>query len=135
MSGDVLRWVIGLALVAHGIGHVLFMPLLNGVLRLDADGRSWLASGVIGDGATGVLASVIAGVAGVAFVAAGLGVLLQAGWWRQLAIVAAVISIVVIAAMWNGIPTSSAMFALAFDVVVLVALLVAHWPASESLGS
>ena len=135
MSADVLRWVIGIAVVAHGVGHVLFMPLLNGMLRLDTNGRSWLAGGVLGDGGTALVASVLAGFAGVAFVAAGVGVIVQAGWWRQLAIVASVVSIVLVAAMWNGIPTTSAAFALAFDVVVLLALLVARWPAPESIGS
>jgi hypothetical protein len=135
MSADVLRWVVGIAVVAHGVGHVLFMPLLNGVLRLDTTGQSWLTGGVLGDAGTAVLASVLAGLAGVAFVAAGVGVIVQATWWRQLAIVASVVSIVLVAAMWNGIPTSSGAFALAFDVVVLLALLVAHWPAPESIGS
>lgn len=135
MSADVLRWVIGIAVVAHGVGHVLFMPLLNGVLRVDTSGQSWIAGGVLGDGGTAALASVLAGLAGVAFVAAGVGVIVQAGWWRQLAILASVVSIVLVAAMWNGIPTTSAAFALAFDVVVLLALLVAHWPTPESVGS
>ena len=135
MSADVLRWVIGIAVVAHGVGHVLFMPLLNGVLRLETNGETWVAGGVLGDGGTIIVASVFAGLAGAAFVAAGVGVIVQAGWWRQLAILASVVSIVLVAAMWNGIPTTSAAFALAFDVVVLLTLLVAHWPAPDSIGS
>jgi hypothetical protein len=135
MSADVLRIVIGIAVVAHGVGHVLFMPPLNGVLRLDSNGHSWLLGGILSDGGTAILASVLASLAGVAFVATGVGIVLQTGWWRQLAILASVVSIVLVAAMWNGVPTSSAAFALAFDVVVLLALLVAHWPAPESIGS
>ena len=85
MTGDWLRWVLGVVVVAHGVGHVLFMPLLNGALRLETDGRSWLVSPVLGDGATNVLASVLAGVAGVAFVAAGVGIVAQAraSWARS----------------------------------------------------
>jgi hypothetical protein len=37
-------------------------------------------------------------------------------------------------AMWDGIPTSSAVFALAADVVILVALVWAHWPSAEVVG-
>ena len=135
MSGDWLRWVLGIVVLAHGIGHVLFMPLLSGALRLETDGRSWLVGPVLGDGATSVLASVLAGVAGVAFVAAGVGIVVQAPWWRTLAISASILSIVVIVALWNGVPTSSAAFALAFDVVVLVALVVVHWPSAETIGA
>ena len=135
MSGDVLRWVLGIVVIAHGLGHVLFMPLLNGVMRLETDGRSWLVSPVLGDGATGVLASVLAGIVAVAFVAAGVGIIVQAPWWRTLAVGASVLSIVVVVAMWNGIPSSSAAFALVFDVVVLAALLVVHWPSPETLGA
>ena len=135
MSGDWLRWVLGIVVIAHGVGHVLFMPLLNGALRLETDGRSWLVGPVLGDGATSVLASVLAGVAGVAFVAAGVGIVVQAPWWRTLAISASILSIVVIVALWNGVPTSSAAFALAFDVVVLVALVVVHWPSAETIGA
>ena len=135
MSGDWLRGVLGIVVMAHGVGHVLFMPLLNGALRLETDGRSWLVGPVLGDGATSVLASVLAGVAGVAFVAAGVGIVVQAPWWRTLAIAASILSIVVIVALWNGVPTSSAAFALAFDVVVLVALVVVHWPSAETIGA
>ena len=135
MSGDVLRWVLGILLIAHGIGHVLFMPLLNGVMRLGTDGRSWVMSPVLGDGVTGVLASVMAGIAAVAFVAAGVGIVVQAPWWRTLAIGASLLSILVVVAMWNGVPMGSSAFALAFDVVVLAALLVVHWPSVETLGA
>lgn len=135
MSGDVLRSVIGLAVLAHGIGHVLFMPFLNGTLRLQADGHSWILSGVLGDGATKGLATLVAAVAGALFIAAGVGVLGQTAWWRQLAVIAAAASLAVIVVMWDGVPTSSAFFALVFDVVVLAALLFAHWPSTETIGA
>jgi hypothetical protein len=35
----------------------------------------------------------------------------------------------------DGLATSSAAFALAFDVVLLVSLLVVHWPAAEAVGA
>jgi hypothetical protein len=135
MSGDWLRWVLGIVVIAHGVGHVLFMPLLRGALRLETDGRSWLVGPVLGDGPTTVLASMLAGLAAAAFVAAGVGLIGLAAWWRVLAVGAAVLSMVVIVALWNGVPTSSAAFALAFDVVILVALVVVHWPSAETIGA
>ena len=135
MSADVIRWIIGLAVIAHGIGHVLFMPMLNGAMRLQTDGHSWLLTNVLGDNPTKTLASVVAAVIGIAFVAVGIGILGQTTWWRNLAIAASAISLALIVVMWNGIPTSSAAMAAAFDVVVLVALLVAHWPSTETIGA
>jgi len=134
MSGDVLRWVLGIVVIAHGVGHTLFMPLLRDALRLQTDGRSWLVTPIVGDGGTSMLASLVAGIAAVAFVAAGIGIIVQAPWWRMLAVGASIVSIGVVAAMWNGVPMSSAVFAVAFDAVVLVALVVMHWPSPETLG-
>jgi hypothetical protein len=135
MSADVLRWVIGLAVIAHGIGHVLFMPALAPVMRLEASGRSWLVTGLLGDPATQAIATVVAAAAGLAFIVAGAGILAQASWWRPLAIGAAVVSLVLVALMWGGIPHGSAAWAVAFDVAVLVGLAVLHWPSREALGA
>lgn len=135
MSADVIRWIVAIVVIAHGIGHVLFMPLLNGAMRLQADGHSWLLTGVVGDGPTKGLATIVAGLIGVAFVVAGVGILGQTTWWRTLAIAASVASLVLIVAMWDGLPTSSAAFAVAFDVAVLIALLVVHWPSTETIGA
>ena len=44
-------------------------------------------------------------------------------------------SLVLVAVMWNGIPASSGFFAALFDIVVLGALLLAHWPSTEMVGS
>ena len=128
MSPDVVRWIIALVLFAHGVGHVLFLPALAPVLRLDASGTSWLLDPIVGIGATRLVATLVAVVALLAFVLAAGGVLLQSPWWRSVAVGGAVASACLILAMWGGLQTSGAFSALAFDVVVLVALLVARWP-------
>jgi hypothetical protein len=135
MSAEIWRWVIVLALFAHGVGHVLFMPLLSGVMRLETDGHSWLLSGVLGDASTRLLVSLLAAVALAVFVAAAGGLLMHAAWWRVAAIGASVLSLALILAAWDGLPTSSAFFAVAFDVVVLAGLLLLRWPSSEMLGA
>jgi hypothetical protein len=135
MSNDVIRWGLGLMVLVHGIGHMLFMPLLAETLRLGTDGRSWLLTGVLGESPTRLLATLVAGVIAIAFIAAGLGIIVSAGWWRPVVIAAAVASMTLVVAMWDGIPTSSALFAFLFDGLVLVALLVADWPSSETMGA
>jgi hypothetical protein len=126
---------VAIVVLAHGLGHVLFMPMLFGAMRLQASGDSWLLTPALGGGPTRLLASLAAAVALAAFVGAAAGILLQAAWWRPVALVGAAVSIAVVALMWNGLQSSSAMAAVAFDVVVLVALLVVRWPTPELIGS
>ena len=135
MSPELVRWIVAIVVFAHGVGHVLFAPMLSGPMKLDASGHSWLLSGLLGDGPTHAAASIGAAVVTAAFVVAAGGVLLQAGWWRGLAIGAAIGSIVLLAAMWDGVPSGPASAALAFDAVVLVVLLVMHWPSTELIGA
>lgn len=134
MSPDVLRWIIGLTVLAHGIGHVLFMPLLSEAMRLQSSGHSWLLSAIAGDGPTRVIASTVGAAVVAAFVITAGGILLQTGWWRMVAVGAAVASAVLIVVMWDGLVTAPATAALAFDVALLVALVVLHWPTADVIG-
>ena len=111
------------------------MPVLAASMRLDASGHSWLLTGVVGQGATQAVASVVAGALMLAFAVAAGGVALQASWWRGLVLAAAAVSIVLVVTMWDGLPTGPASAGLAFDAVILVALLVVHWPAGDIVGS
>jgi len=108
---------------------------MAGIMKLGTSGHSWLLTGVAGDALTKGLASLIGGAVLVAFVAASGGLILQAAWWRPLAVAASVASIVLIVAMWDGLPTSPAIAALAFDAVVLVALVIARWPSEDVIGA
>ena len=131
MSTDLWRWVIAIAVFAHGIGHSLFMPLPFD--KYPTSGHSWLLSGLIGDGPAKAVAYVLAGVVIAIFVAATFGFMNHATWWRTAAVVAAVISLVEITVFFDGLPLSNALLAVAFDVAVLAAIW-ANWPA-EVLGS
>lgn len=135
MSPDLVRWIVALFVFAHGVGHVLFAPLLAGAMRLDSTGHSWLLTSVLGDGPTRAVASIVAAAVTVAFIVVAGGIVLQTTWWRGLAVGAAIASVVLVAAMWDGLPGSPAAAAVAFDIVILGALLVAHWPSSEMIGA
>ena len=52
-----------------------------------------------------------------------LGYFTQQGWWPQLALASAGISLAMIVLWWGGINTSSAFFALVVDIVVIVVAL------------
>lgn len=134
MSPDIVRWVVALAVLGHGIGHVLFMPLLSGAMKLDSSGRSWLLTGVLGDGATQLLATTVAAAVTVGFIAVAGGIATQTTWWRSLAIIVSIASIVLVAVMWGGLLAAPATWAIAFDAAILIALLVLDWPSRDLIG-
>jgi len=119
-----LRYLIAIALFAHGVGHVLFLANSWGYWRGNEEGRSWLFSGVLGAGQVveGIF-SLLWLVPLVGFVAVAWGYFTYQGWWPQLALASTVLSLVMIVLWWGGIDTSSAFFALVFDIVVLVVVI------------
>lgn len=135
MSPELVRWIVAIVVFAHGVGHVLFAPMLSGPMKLDASGHSWLLTRILGDGPTYAVASIAAAVVTAAFVVAAGGVVVQAGWWRGLAIGGAIGSIALLTAMWDGVPSGPASAAVVFDAIVLVVLLVMHWPSTELIGA
>lgn len=135
MSPELIRWIVAVVVFAHGVGHVLFAPLLSSLMKLDASGHSWLLTGVLGDAPTRVLATVVTAAVTAAFLIAAGGIAIQTSWWRSLAIGAAIVSIALVAAMWDGLPASPAASAVAFDAVVIIALTVVHWPSTDLIGA
>ena len=118
-----VRYLITVALLLHGVGHVLFLMNSWGLSRTDA-GRSWLFSGVLGAGQT------VEGIFGlmwlvplIGFVAVTWGYFTQGGWWPPLALAFAALSLAMIVLFWGGINTSNAFFALVFDLVVIAVVL------------
>jgi hypothetical protein len=133
---DLVR--IGLALVvfAHGVGHLLFLGPVVGLGRwADQTGDSWILTGAIGEPATRAIATVLWSAVIVLFVAGVAGFLGTTEWWRTAIVLGAGLSILGIVLFWGGIASSSAVFALIADVVILGALLIAHWPSTQLAGS
>jgi hypothetical protein len=133
MPTEGIRWVVALAVAAHGIGHVLFMPVLSDALGLQVTGRSWLLTPLVGESLVRVVASTVAGAVLVGFVVATGGFVARASWWRAVALGSALASAVLIVTMWDGLQRSSAFFALAFDLAVVASLTIAKWPPEQVL--
>jgi hypothetical protein len=131
-----LKIAILVVLLAHAVGHVLFLaPSLRLAEWAGQTGHSWLLTAPLGDGIARGVAAAVWTTTIVLFVVGVAGLATGQEWWRLATAAGAIVSIVGIALFWDGIATSSAIFALAFDVIVLVALLVAHWPSVETVGS
>lgn len=140
MSPTTLRILIGLVLIVHGIGHAMaFFPALNIFSNEFWHHRSWLLTSLIGDTASRVLSMILFGAALLGFVAAGLGLfgwLVPHEWWRNLAVVSAVISLVALALFWNSFASlfPNKIGAIAVNIAVLWGLLLANWPSETDIG-
>jgi hypothetical protein len=131
----VLRYLIALVLLAHGIGHVIgiMQTLRLTTVNPGWNGDSWLLTGVAG--------STVTNAVGIAlWTAAMLGFVLAAGvvvgwlpedWWRPLAIGASLCSVAGILLFPAAFPTFSTIGALVVDVVVLGAVLWSQWAPSD----
>lgn len=106
-----MRWVIGLFLVAHGLVHLgVWLPApAKGKVPFDA-GHSPIFGDVRG------LAVVIAVVAALVFVVAGVGYLSTAAWWPTAAVVASGASLALILLTF----TPWFLLGAVIDVVILV---------------
>jgi hypothetical protein len=121
---EMLRYLIAIALFAHGVGHLLFLANSWGYWKGSEEGRSWLFSGVLGAG------QAVEGIFGLlwlipllGFVAVSWGYLTHQGWWPQLALASAAISLTMIVLWWGGLVVGSAFFALVFDSAVIAVVL------------
>jgi hypothetical protein len=119
-----LKVVIALVLVAHGIGHSMG-PL--GMFRIATinpawHGDSWVLTGVFGQGLTQVVGTVLWALALVGFVALGAVVLgwLPEAWWQPLAIGASIASLAGLLLFPIAFPVVSTFGALVVDVAVLI---------------
>lgn len=135
-----IRILIVIVLIAHGIGHVLGVFPALGLASLEGWSlRSWLLTDLIGTTAASWLGVVLWLVGLLGFVGAGLGMLgwiVPQAWWRSLAISAAVLSLLALALYWNAFPSLlNKVGAIGVDVAVLVGLLWLNWPSEAVLAS
>jgi len=131
----VLRYLIALVLLAHGIGHSIgiMQALRITTVNPQWNGESWLLTGIAGSTVANTVGVVLWSAAMVGFVlAAGVVVgWLPADWWRPLAIGASLCSLAGILLFPVAFPTFSTIGAFVVDVVVLVAVLWSHWAPSD----
>ncbi len=127
MTPQTLRILIAVALFVHGIGHTLgfFKPA-----------RSWILPAV-GAPALRLTANILWGLATVGFLLsllAFLGIILPAQWWRPLAVIFALVSLLGLVLFFENWPAFNAIGAFGFNIAVLVALLWLHWPPLDMFG-
>jgi hypothetical protein len=130
-----LKYVIALVLVAHGIGHSIgiMQSLRIATINPEWNGDSWLITGFAG-------ASVTQAVGVVVWTAALIGFVLAAGvvvgwlpetWWEPLAVGSSLFSLAGVLLFPAAFPETSTLGALLVDLVVLAAVLWADWTPSD----
>jgi hypothetical protein len=121
-----LKFVIGLVLIGHGIGHSMGILGLFKVAQVNPawQGDSWALTNVAGDTVTQLIGAVLWCVAMVGFIILGLVVIgwLPAGWWLPVAIVSSIASLLGVVLFPIAFPTISTIGAVVVDLAVLYAV-------------
>jgi len=98
-----LRFIIAVFIVLHGLVHLLYFGQSRRLFELQPGmvwpEGSWAFSKRLGDKGTRLLASVSCILAAV-----GAGILVRQAWWRPLVVVVAVFSAVIFILFWDGKP-------------------------------
>lgn len=125
-----LKVLGGIFVVLHGLVHLWYFTLSRGLVEYKPDmgwsGQSWLLTNPLGDATTRALASVLYVVAAVAFVASGIGILANSGWWRTALAASAIFSSVLVVVFWDGGGQQlmqKGLLGLLINVAILIALL------------
>ena len=141
MSPELIKILIPLVLLLHGLGHGGAIGALIAIDRGLSGGkwltaRSWLFPN-INPKAAKVIALIFWGLSLVGFVAAALslwGILVPGELWRQLALISAFISLTGILIFWGRWPLFNTLAAQAVNLAVIVTQVWLHWPAMAMFG-
>ena len=130
-----LRIVIALVLVAHGIGHSIgiMQSLRIATVNPQWNGDSWLLTNVGGATVTQVVgvALWLSAMIGFALAAAVVIGWLPETWWAPLAVGSSLLSLAGLLLFPAAFPMTSTLGALVVDLVVLAAVLWADWTPSD----
>jgi cytochrome c biogenesis protein CcdA len=126
----VLRVIVAIVIIGHGIGHVVgfLAPWTNSKLGFPEfafNQSPWLFPGeVLMQSAIGKVFGAIWLLSMVAFFGAALGLLARQEWWSTVAVIASILSLIVVVPWWNSFTPGimSKRSAVFVDIVVLVAL-------------
>ena len=114
---------------AHGVGHALGVaPALGAAFAPETSFSSWL----LGDGADRVVAGLLFALAGGAFIAAAVGLAIDAPWTRGVCVAAALASLAASAIFPHALPTASLVGSVAVNVALLVTLGLIAWQPSPN---
>lgn len=130
-----IKVILALVVAAHGIGHILFLVHLLGIADWGQSSQSWLLNGLIGENGSRIVGGILYGLSLIGFCIVAYGLFSEQIWWRNAAVIAAVVSTVALILFWVMPIRQPAIAALIFNIVLVGALLFAHWPTPEMVGA
>jgi hypothetical protein len=120
------RILIGLLLVIHGFAHWHITTLWGSRLAES----SWLLNS-LGPATLSSLGTFLWVATLLAFVVTGIVLFTGVEWWRTLAVLSSLLSLLVIGLFWQPAMIIGA----AVDAGILIGLLWMHWPSPQLLGA
>jgi hypothetical protein len=132
---SMLAVIFGIFLILHGMVHLLYAGQSWGLFELRPEmtwpQESWLVSKLLGEGGTRWVTTTFLMITALGFAAGGLGLLLQADWWRAITAGAAAVSSVLFLICWNGkfqALDDQGGIGLLINLAILVIIFVFNWP-------
>ena len=129
-----LRFIIGVFIVLHGLVHLLYFGQSRRLFELQAgmvwpDG-SWAFSKLLGEGATRWLAGIACILAALGFVVGGIAILAGQSWWQPVVVGTAAFSAATFVLFWDGglqrLADKGAIATL-INLGILLAVLILRW--------
>ncbi len=127
--------IFGIFLILHGLIHLLYFGQAGQFFELkpgfDWPAGSWVFSNFIEASTSRYLACILLVVAGLGFVAGGIGFLATQPWSRTVVIASAIFSVVVFILLWNGTAHNldgQGLVGVLIDLAILAVVLLARWP-------
>lgn len=132
-----VRVIIGLFFVLHGLVHLLYLGQSRKLFELQhglvwPDG-SWAFSRLLGNDTTRIMASIALGLAAFGFVIGGAGIFIRQEWWRPVVISSALFSAVIFLLLWDGERQKldeKGAIGILINLVILIALFLLRWQSS-----
>ena len=134
-----LRFILGVFIVLHGLVHLLYFGQSRRLFELQPgmawpDG-SWAFARLLSADTTRWLASAACILAAALFIAAGLGLFVRQAWWRPLIVASAAFSAFLFILFWNrGFQKldNQGGVRILINLAILGAVLVLRWPQFEA---
>ncbi|MBN2550277.1 MAG: hypothetical protein JXB15_14025 [Anaerolineales bacterium] len=117
------RFIIAIPLIMHGLANLAGVATFLFGAQAGFEDKPWLISkNVLMKSWIGRLWGLFWLVSSIFLVSAGIGAILQAGWWLTAAVIGCAFSLLSIAPWWHAV-VPGARFGAIFDLIALVVLL------------
>jgi hypothetical protein len=134
-EGSMIRILVGIFLILHGLVHVLYAGHSWGVFELQPEmvwpEGSWAFSKLIGAEPTRWLATFLLGLIAIGSVVGGIGLLANRVWWRPAVTYVAAFSSLVYILLWNGkfqALDNQGGIGILINIALVVAASILQWP-------